>query len=53
MMKQYLIYEGGVQDLMGEPIDGSYNPYKFDIFVYIDLKSESFKMQIQRMGKTF
>lgn len=34
-------------------LDDSYIPYKFDISIYKDLKSDSLKEQIQRVGKTF
>lgn len=34
-------------------LDDSYIPYKFDISIYKDLKSDSLKEHIQRVGKTF
>ncbi len=34
-------------------LDDSYIPYKFDISIYNELKSESLKEHIQRVGKTF
>lgn len=34
-------------------LDDSFIPYKFDISVYKDLKSESLIEHIQRVGKTF
>lgn len=34
-------------------LDDSYIPYKFDISIYNDLKSESLIDHIQRVGKTF
>ncbi|KQB44478.1 hypothetical protein B6A10_15910 [Flavobacterium sp. L1I52] len=34
-------------------LDDSYIPYKFDISIYNNLKSESLKEHIQRVGKTF
>ena len=34
-------------------LDDSYIPYKFDISIYNDLKSDSLKEHIQRVGKTF
>lgn len=34
-------------------LDDSFIPYKFDISIYKDLKSESLIEHIQRVGKTF
>ena len=34
-------------------LDDSYIPYKIDISIYNDLKSDSLKEHIQRVGKTF
>ena len=34
-------------------LDDSYLPYKFDISIYDDIKSESLKEHIIRAGKTF
>lgn len=34
-------------------LDDSYLPYKFDISIYNDLKSESLKEHIDRVGKVF
>ncbi len=34
-------------------LDDSYIPYKFDISIYENLKSESLKEHINRVGKTF
>lgn len=36
-----------------QDLDDSYIPYKFDISIYKDLKSDSLKEHIQRVGKTF
>ena len=36
-----------------QDLDDSYIPYKFDISIYNDLKSDSLKEHIQRVGKTF
>ena len=34
-------------------LDNSYIPYKFDISIYNDLKSDNLKEHIDRVGKTF
>ena len=36
-----------------QDLDNSYIPYKFDITIYNDLKSDSLKEHIDRVGKTF
>ena len=36
-----------------QDLDDSYIPYKFDISIYNDLKSDSLKEHIERVGKTF
>lgn len=36
-----------------QDLDDSYIPYKFDISIYNNLKSDSLKEHIERVGKTF
>ncbi|HTG64860.1 MAG TPA: nucleotidyltransferase domain-containing protein [Flavobacterium sp.] len=40
-------------NVLWHKLDDSYIPYKFDISIYKDLKSESLIEHIQRVGKTF